>query len=159
MKTSAVSSRSSRWRAALVLPQVEDDAALAPVVEGEGRVGHVALDAQGPEHLAHRIAGGRLDLDRRRRPSRPAGRRPTGRPPTRPISTTRRPAKAVRPSRCAGSGLTPVASARWSAASWRKVVLHDLAGGVDRELVDDRHHPGSLVVGHLAPAPLDDVRR
>ena len=47
----------------LGIAEVEDHAALAPVVEGEGRVRHLVADAQGPEHAAHRVAGGRLDLD------------------------------------------------------------------------------------------------
>ncbi len=70
--------------AGLGLAQVEHDAALAPVVEGERRVGHVdterhlltvrgtsagaflyrvVVDAERPEHAAHGVAGGRLDLD------------------------------------------------------------------------------------------------
>ena len=43
--------------------QVEHDAAFAPVVEREGRVRHVAVDAQRPEHLAHGVARRGLDLD------------------------------------------------------------------------------------------------
>ena len=42
--------------------QVQHDAAFAPIVEGEGRVRHIAVDPQRAEHVAHGVAGGRLDL-------------------------------------------------------------------------------------------------
>ena len=60
MKTSAVASSSSSCRAVAFGAQVEDDAALAPVVEGEGRVRQVLADADRPEDVAHRVAGRRL---------------------------------------------------------------------------------------------------
>ena len=37
-------------------------------------------------------------------------------------------------------------------------VLDHLPGGVHRQLVDDLHHPGRLVVGHLLPAPRHHTR-
>jgi hypothetical protein len=45
------------------LPQVQDHAALAPVVLCESRVGEVLPDAEGAEGAAHRIAVRGLDLD------------------------------------------------------------------------------------------------
>ena len=43
--------------------EVEDQAALAPVVEGEGGVRQIAGDPDGAEDVAHGIAGTGLDLD------------------------------------------------------------------------------------------------
>ncbi len=60
--------------ATLGIAQVEHDAALAPVVEREGRVRHVVVDAQRSEHATHRITGGRLDLDHVRAPVGEQGR-------------------------------------------------------------------------------------
>ncbi len=45
------------------LPQVEHDAPLPPVVEGEPRVRQVIADPDGAEHVAHRIARRSFDLD------------------------------------------------------------------------------------------------
>ena len=52
----------------LGLAQVEDDAALAPVVLREGGVREVLADAQGAEGTAHGVTVGRLHLDDIRAP-------------------------------------------------------------------------------------------
>ena len=57
------------------LPEVEHHAALAPVVERERRVRHVAVDAQRPEHLSHRITARCFDLDHVGAPVGQEGRR------------------------------------------------------------------------------------
>ena len=57
MKTSAVVEELLEVYAVVRVAQVEDDAPLAPVVENEGRIGEVAVDAQRSEHVAHGIAG------------------------------------------------------------------------------------------------------
>ncbi len=61
--------------------QVEDDAPLPTVVEGEGRIGQVALHAEGAEDGPHGIAGGGLHLDDVRPPvGQQRGRRRGGDP-------------------------------------------------------------------------------
>jgi hypothetical protein len=50
-------------RPVIVQPEIEDHAALAPVVEGKGGVREVAGDPERAEDVAHRVACRRFDLD------------------------------------------------------------------------------------------------
>ena len=138
---------------AVGLPQVEHHAALAPVVEREGRVRHVAVDAQRPEHLAHRIAGRCFDLDHVGAPvGQQGGRRRSGDPDAQlhdpQVGERREPRRRV--------GAHPSTPERRGTTRSRSSVLDDLPGGVDRQLVDQLHGPGDLVIGHLVAAPVDD---
>src|SRR5262249_28072808 len=71
------------------------------------------------------------------RPSRPSGPpTPTGPPPTASWAAPDSP----RPG--------------WESA---QLVFHDLAGGVERELIEELDVPGHLVAGHPVPAPGDEL--
>ena len=156
MKTSAVASSSSRCSRPSGSAQVEDDAALAPVVEREGRVRHVVVDAQRAEDLAHRVAGRRLDLDD---VGAPVGQQRRGRRGGHPDAQLDDPqvGEGREPRRRVGAHRpTPERTGHDPLA---EKVLHHLAGGVERQLVDELDRPGDLVVGHLVAAPVDDRRR
>ena len=159
-KTSAVDEQLLQPLPRLGLAQVEDDAALAPVVLREGGVREVLADAERAEGAAHRVAVRRLHLDD---VGAPVGQQRAGRrrgDPDAHLDHAQpgeggQAGRSVR-RRCA---CPPVIGrhARPAGGLVPEHVLEHLAGGVERQRVHDLHDPGHLVVGHLVPAPFDDV--
>ena len=158
MKTSAVASRSSRRSRSAASRRSSTTLRLPRLSRAKAGLGMSSPMPSDPKtsRIGSPVGGSTLMTSAPQSASSAAA---AGAATHTPSSTTRRPASAPRPAAPVASGagsLTTPAPGR-SAARGPQLVLLDLAGGVDGQLVDDLDRPGHLVVGDLVAAPRQDL--